>query len=555
MKGPLKNIVGLALAIVLVFLSACSPAVTQTAVPATATVVQPTQVEATKEPTQTPTVAPTSTPETPKGLVTSLDDVKSATIQIEAQGTFVDPQVGLVVNSAGRGSGFIIDPSGIAITNNHVVTGAALLKIWVGGNKDKVYNARVLGASECSDLAVIKIEGRDFPYLQWYDGTPKVGLEVYAAGYPLGDPEFTLTKGIISKASADGKTSWASVESVLEHTALINPGNSGGPLVDSNGKVVGINYASNQRNQYFAIARAEADAVLNQLKDGVDVTSIGVNGEVVMTEDKTLSGVWVSSVKSGSAADKSGVKAGDIITQMEGLVLGTDGTMSDYCQILRSHQSSDTLSLTVLRWASKDVLEGQLNGRELKVTTTYSNTDQSSGDQSTTQQNGQTTGTITVADNSNVITMDIPSDWEYDGSAWKNTWTIGSSSYDFTAQTLTASPNVDAYNNGWDTEGIFIATSKDWGNIGGYANLLEGVSHFYSECRPNGSRKYSGGVFEGMLQMYANCGSSKTNALVMAVRPVDNPQSYLVLIELKYANDQELNDVDTILGTANINQP
>ena len=80
--------------------------------------------------------------------------------------------------------GFIIDPSGIAITNNHVVTGAALLKVWVGGNKDKVYSAKVLGASECSDLAVIKIDGSDFPYLQWHEGTPNVGLDIYAAGYP-----------------------------------------------------------------------------------------------------------------------------------------------------------------------------------------------------------------------------------------------------------------------------------------------------------------------------------------------------------------------------------
>ena len=554
MKGPLYKMMGLVLAVIIVFLSACSPAAPKTATPPAATAVQPTQVEATKEPTQAPTTAATATAETPKGLVTTLDDVKSATIQIEGQGTFEDPQVGLVVNGAGRGSGFIIDPSGLAVTNNHVVTGAALLKVWVGGNKDKVYNARVLGASECSDLAVIKIDGNNFPYLQWHEGAPKVGLEVYAAGYPLGDPEFTLTKGIISKASADGKTSWASVESVLEHTALINPGNSGGPLIDKDGKVVGINYASNQSNQYFAIARAEADAVLNQLKDGVDVNSIGVNGQVVMTEDKKLSGVWVSSVKSGSAADKSGVKAGDIITQMEGLVLGTDGTMSDYCQILRSHNPKDTLSLTILRWASQEVLEGQVNGRELKVTATYGNTN--NNNQSTDgQSNNQPAGTSTIADDSNVITMDVPSSWEYDGSAWKNTWTIGSSSYDFTAETLTASPDVNAYNNGWDTEGIFIATSKDWGNIGGYANLLEGVADFYKDCRPNGSQKYSSSNFEGMMQLYANCGPNDTNALVIAARPTTNSQAYLVLIELKYANDQQFKDVETIFGTANINQP
>ena len=131
----------------------------------------PTMAAATDAPTAKPaaTLAPQATAtlasaQAPKGAVTSLDDVKSATIQIQSEGTFIDPEVGMVVNGAGRGSGFIIDPSGIAVTNNHVVTGAALLKVWVGGNKDKVYNARVLGASECSDLAVIKIDGADFPY-------------------------------------------------------------------------------------------------------------------------------------------------------------------------------------------------------------------------------------------------------------------------------------------------------------------------------------------------------------------------------------------------------
>ncbi|MEI2690512.1 MAG: serine protease [Anaerolineae bacterium] len=72
-----------------------------------------------------------------------------------------------------------------------------------------------------------------------------MGLDVYAAGFPLGDPEFTLTRGIVSKARADGETDWASVDSVLEHDASINPGNSGGPLITGDGKVIGVNYAGN----------------------------------------------------------------------------------------------------------------------------------------------------------------------------------------------------------------------------------------------------------------------------------------------------------------------
>ncbi len=305
-------------------------------------------------------------PQPSSGAVSNLDDLRDAVIQIEAVGTFVDPQVGLLVNAAGRGSGFIVDPSGIAITNNHVVTGAATLKVFLNGEQ---YSARVVGASECADLAVIKIEGNNFKYLDWFKEAPKVGAEVYSAGFPLGEPQFTLTKGIISKEKADGHTDWASLDYVLSHDATINPGNSGGPLITKDAQVVGINYRSRPNfNQYFAIDAKTAQKMISDLQTGKDVWSIGVNGVAVRSEDGSLSGIWVMSVKSGTPADKAGVKPGDILYQMEGLVLATDGTMKDYCDILRSRSTTDTMSLTVIRFASGEILEGQLNGRELAVT-------------------------------------------------------------------------------------------------------------------------------------------------------------------------------------------
>ncbi|MEJ5223149.1 MAG: trypsin-like peptidase domain-containing protein [Anaerolineales bacterium] len=336
---------------------------------------------ATQAPTQSDQPVQQATPEPTKpssNAVSSLDAVKSATVQIEAQGTFVDPAEGLLVNVAGRGTGFIIDPSGIAVTNNHVVAGAALLKVWVGGESTP-RNARVLGLSECSDLAVIDIDGDGFPYMEWYTGPVTAGLEVYSAGFPLGEPEFNLTKGIISKENANGDTSWASVERVYGHDATINPGNSGGPLVNANGQVVGVNFSfRSAANQYFAIGREVAQSVIAQLREGKDVNSIGVNGVAVATEDGSLSGIWVSSVKSGSPADKAGIKPGDIIYQLEGLVLATDGTMKDYCDVLRSHSPTDTLSMSVIRYGTGEYLEGQLNGRELSVTGNF-NTGGSSG--------------------------------------------------------------------------------------------------------------------------------------------------------------------------------
>jgi len=337
--------------------------------------------ETPQEPTQVEE-QPTAAPQAQSGI----DAVRDATIQIEAQGTFVDPEFGLQVNSAGRGTGFIIDSSGIAVTNNHVVAGAALLKVWLNGETSP-RNARVVGLSECSDLAVIDIDGDNYPYLSWFSGTAKTGLEVYAAGYPLGEPEFNLTKGIISKENANGETSWASVDHVLGHDATINPGNSGGPLVDANGEVVGVNYSSRSAaNQYFAIGGDIARPVIDELMTGTDVDSIGVNGTAVISDDGSLSGIWVASVKSGTAADKAGIQPGDIIYQLEGLVLATDGTMKDYCDVIRSHSATDTMTMSVIRYSTGELLEGQLNGRELAVT---GNFDVSGGSNSSSGGSGE----------------------------------------------------------------------------------------------------------------------------------------------------------------------
>lgn len=359
-RHPLSVLLWLILFVLIVGLACGGPAGTEEPAdqPAQASPT-PVEVETSdqeKEPTES---GPTA--------VSNLQDVKGAVIQIEAQGTFVDPEWGQY-SGAGRGSGFIIDPSGIAVTNNHVVTGAALLKVWIGGDTSKTYNARVLGVSECSDLAVIDIDGDGFPFLEWYDSPIQVGLEVYTAGFPLGDPEYTLTKGIVSKENANGETNWASVDSVLMHDATINPGNSGGPLIDAKGKVVGVNYAAyKEADQYFAIGKDVAVPLVKTLQGGKNIDSVGINGTAVVSDDGSMSGIWVSSVASGSSADKAGITGGDILMAVESLPIATDGTMSDYCDIIRTHTEGDAISIEVFRYSTAEYLEGQINGPALTV--------------------------------------------------------------------------------------------------------------------------------------------------------------------------------------------
>src|SRR5690606_23807799 len=128
-----------------------------------------------------------------------------------------DPEVGMATQ-AGSGTGFVISEDGLAVTNNHVVTGAATLEVYVGGDTSRSYNATIVGVSECNDLALIRIDADDpLPTLSWQESDPTVGQEVYAAGFPLGDPEYTLTRGIVSKAQATGETPWASIDFTLEH--------------------------------------------------------------------------------------------------------------------------------------------------------------------------------------------------------------------------------------------------------------------------------------------------------------------------------------------------
>ena len=111
---------------------------------------------------------PRPRPTTEAGI-NAFGDVQPAVIQIVAQGTFRDPEVGFS-DGSGLGSGFIISPDGLAVTNNHVVAGAATLEVYVGGELDDSYNATILGVSECNDLALIDINGPDdLPYLQWHD--------------------------------------------------------------------------------------------------------------------------------------------------------------------------------------------------------------------------------------------------------------------------------------------------------------------------------------------------------------------------------------------------
>jgi len=519
------------------------------------------EVEATIEPVATvaevavePTTAPAepvaTEPAAPTGPVAaaSFQEAINATVQIVAEGSFMDPEFGMQYNSAGAGTGFIIDPSGIAVTNNHVVTGAAFLQVYVQGREEPL-NARVLGVSECSDLAVIDIEGQDYPYLDWNTAPPSLGTEVYALGYPLGDPEPTLTRGVISKENAGGETNWASVDSVLEHDATINPGNSGGPLVTTDGKVVGVNYAgASDVNQYFSINASDARSIVEQLRAGSDLDSIGVNGQAVITEDD-ITGIWVSSVESGSPADRVGVEAGDIITMLESLVLATDGTMADYCDILRSRNATDVMSIEVLRYATSEVLEGQLNGGEdERLVQSFSFAQEVAapeGGESAVAEGAATyENFVGIYDDSQAVYVEVPVEWvEVDGSNW-----IDEDDGTVLGSELMAAPNLNEFSTTYTTPGVQILAGAYFGDttMGELVDFFD----FSADCTYDGRFDYSDPVYTGVYDQYSNCAGAGSVIIVLAAEPA--AQNYSVIVLVQAVTEADLGALDHILNTFNV---
>ncbi|MDH3494540.1 MAG: DegQ family serine endoprotease [Acidobacteriota bacterium] len=232
--------------------------------------------------------------------------------------------------SRGAGSGVIVSKDGTILTNHHVIDSATRITVEMSDNK--TFDAEVVGSDKPSDLAVLKIKGEEFPFLKLGDSDRvRVGDIVLAIGNPLGIGQ-SVTSGIISaKSRTTPLVDNASFQEFLQTDAPINRGNSGGALVNVNGELIGINsqilsQSGGSIGIGFAVPSNMAANVMEQLlKTGkVRRGMLGINIQTVnaaiakqfgMDE---AAGVIVSDVKSGGAAEKAGVKRGDIITALNG---------------------------------------------------------------------------------------------------------------------------------------------------------------------------------------------------------------------------------------------
>lgn len=462
----------------------------------------------------------------------SLDDLKSAVIQIQAQGTFVDPSEG-GYETAGRGSGFLISADGLAVTNNHVVVGAGTLDVWRGGDQSKTLNAKVLGSSECLDLAVIQLSGKDFPFLEWREGEIETATDVYAAGFPLGDPAFTMTRGIVSKASTPGETPWASLDSVIEHDARIRSGNSGGPLVDDEGRVLGVNYAGNdQYDTNLAIHRDEVLDVIDRLSKGEDVLSLGINGQALVDEEGYGLGVWVSSVAAGSPADKAGIIAGDLLTRLQGVSVGADGTLSDYCDVLRTHGTDAALDVELYRTEDGASYRGQIGGDKPLTAVQVTGGD------------GQASGAfVDAVDDSGKVYAQVPADWsDFDGAPITDAHGIVWNGF-------SVAPDLDAFRNGWDSPGVMVLASQQAVGTVDHGTLLAetGATIEPQGCVSEGASEYDDGYHVGTFQTWSGCGGVGAAQVVVAATSYSG--DYMVYVAIQAVSEDDLAVIDRVLGS------
>ncbi|BBI32229.1 S1C family serine protease [Cohnella abietis] len=267
----------------------------------------------------------------------------------------------------GMGSGFIFDSTGYILTNQHVIAGAKEIKVTIEGY-EKPLVAQLLGSSYELDLAVLKIEGKEFPTLKLGDSSSlNMGDWVVAIGNPYGF-EHTITVGVLSsnerKISIQDTAGTRNYEHLLQTDASINPGNSGGPLLNLKGEVIGINTAVSTQAQGigFAIPTSTITEVLEQLKSntkipqkpapfiGASLTDVTADIAKRLGLDLETKGSFVTEVLFNTPAYKGDLRQYDVITGIDNTSYNTS---TDLIAAIKKKSVGDKVALNVLRGEKK----------------------------------------------------------------------------------------------------------------------------------------------------------------------------------------------------------
>ena len=279
-------------------------------------------------------------------------------------------------HEAASGSGVLVSANGYIVTNNHVVKDADELMVTLNDKND--YKAKVIGTDPASDLAVIKIEGNNFPHLNFANSdNVRVGQWILAIGYPL-DLETTVTSGIVSAIARDininGRNSQSPLESFIQTDAAVNPGNSGGALVNTEGDLIGINSAIASPTGSFAgysyaipsniVARVAGDIIKYGSAKRAYLGIMFGNDQMSEADRRKNNipdgnGVYVMDVASGSAAADAGIQKGDFITKLNGTVINTGTELVGKISALRP---GDKVEINYVRNGAENTTSATLKG-------------------------------------------------------------------------------------------------------------------------------------------------------------------------------------------------
>lgn len=260
---------------------------------------------------------------------------------------------GRIYEGQGTGSGIIIDKEGHIVTNNHVVEGVNDMTVILSNGKE--LEATLVGRDPQTDLAVIKVDAKDLPYAELGDSSKlEVGELAVAIGSPMGtEYAGSVTAGIISGLNREVNIGDRTMK-LIQTDAAINPGNSGGALVNSEGKVVGINTIKLAETRVegmgFAIPINEAKPIIQELINNKKVSRpyLGITGATITKEDaeanKIPQGVYVVDVVPFSGADRAGIKSGDIITKIGGQKITT---IDELVAVIAKHKVGDVVQVEI----------------------------------------------------------------------------------------------------------------------------------------------------------------------------------------------------------------
>lgn len=276
-------------------------------------------------------------------VINVVSKASEAVVSVVAKTTNFDPFTGPTTSQQGIGTGFIIDKNGTILTNSHVVADPSIQYTVVTKDK-KSLSVKKIETDPLNDLAILTVEGGgNLPTIVLGDSDGlKIGQTVIAIGNALGRFDNTVTVGVISgkgrgiTASDSLGQQPETIDNVLQTDAALNPGNSGGPLLDLDGQVVGVNFATTTgaQNLGFVIPINTAKPVIEGFRSQGRIVKpyLGVGYQVIDESIASLrnlpQGAFVSRVVSGSPADKGGIEVGDIITKIGDQALDSDHTLA-----------------------------------------------------------------------------------------------------------------------------------------------------------------------------------------------------------------------------------